>query len=88
MSGMRVLRTLRQPLIWLVIVAFAVLALLAVESSGPGQPPKATPLSKVAQGQDAKPSKDGGGDKGGQDKHCQDGKGQDNNKHCRGISGS
>jgi hypothetical protein len=77
-------RALRQPLTWLVIAAFALLAMLALESAGKSHAPSAVPLSIV--------SKDKGGDGdngGGSDKHCKDGKGKDgeHNKHCRGTSG-
>jgi hypothetical protein len=83
MANTHIVRALRQPLTWLVIVAFALVAMLAFESTGSSHAPSAVPLSTVAkQDKPAKPPKD--------DKHCKDNHGKDNpkNKHCRGISGT
>ena len=83
MSYAPVVRTARQPLTWLVIVAMALLAMLALEASGTSHAPSLIPLNTV--------SNSGATDNhGGQPtRHCTDGHGQDNpkNPHCRGISG-
>jgi hypothetical protein len=77
-------RAIRQPLAWLVIAAFALLAMLALESAGSSHAPSVVPFSNVVKGSTT------GGDNGGGNptKHCTDGKGHDaeHNKHCRGIS--
>ena len=77
-----VLRAGRQPLTWLVMVAMALLAMLAIESMGGGHAPSLIPLTTV--------SNTTGDNHGGQpSRHCGDGHGQDaqHNPHCRGISG-
>jgi hypothetical protein len=81
MPSTHVVRAFRQPLTWLVVAAFVLLAMLALESTGSGHAPSAVPLSKVAQQ---------AGDNNGDNptKHCTDAKGKDAdaNKHCRAIS--
>ena len=85
MANTHIVRAVRQPLTWLVILAFALVAMLAFESTGSSHAPSAVPLSTVAK-QD-KPAKPANDDK---HKHCKDNNGKDNpkNKHCRGISGT
>jgi hypothetical protein len=83
MSNKHLVRAVRQPLTWLVIVAVALLAMLALESTGAKHAPSAVPLSIVAHGNQANHPNDN------KHKHCKDHHGHDaeHNKHCRGVSG-
>ena len=75
------IRTARQPLTWLVVVAMALLVMLALESSGSTHAPSIIPLDRIANS-----ATDNHG--GQPTRHCTNGHGQDNprNPHCRGIS--
>lgn len=82
MTTATILRAVRQPLTWLIVVAFALLALLALESTGSKHAPSVVPLSIVAN--------QSGQSNGNQTKHCSDssnpqnkGKDDQKNKHCR-----
>ena len=80
MSTTMLLRAIRQPLTWLVIAGFALLAMLALESTGSSHAPSVVPLSTVAN--NGHTGNNGGGNP---DKHCNDGKGKDklHNPHCQ-----
>ena len=86
-------RMIRQPLVWLGILALIILTLFALESSASTAPSRVIPFSDMgnnghSQGNGA--SVGGGHDNNGDGKpdHCTDGHGQDgtHNPHCRGSS--
>jgi hypothetical protein len=76
-----ILRHFRQPLIWLAVVAIALLGLLALESGGSSHPARILPITNVGNTTSGNPSN-------GSTQHCTNGLGQDNpkNKHCRAAS--
>src|SRR4051812_4376247 len=77
MSTTTLARALRQPLTWLMIVAVALLALLALESTASGHAPSVVPFSPV-------PNSHTGDDPVDPPAHCDDGHGHDgdHNPHC------
>jgi hypothetical protein len=82
MSATPLVRAIRKPLIWLIVVAATLLTLLVMETSGTRHAPSLVPLTAVAnQGNSNTHSN-------GSTAHCTDGHGQDgtHNPHCRGIS--
>jgi hypothetical protein len=87
--AMRQLR--RIPVIVLVALALLIagLLLLAVENTG-ARAPVGRHLDFVKTSSVQSPGTDFDNPGGNPDKHCNDGKGQDDerNKHCRGISGT
>jgi len=86
-SATLVVRAVRKPLIWLILIAATLLTLLALETTGAKHAPSLVPLSRVANSQQA--NSHGQGDAHRNTAHCSDGHGQDGNKnkHCQ-ISGS
>jgi hypothetical protein len=79
-------RMARQPLVWLGVIALALLAtLFLLESSGSKPAPHVVPITLTSNGSGT----DFGNHGGNPGKHCSDGHGQDSqhNKHCRPASG-
>jgi hypothetical protein len=82
MFGTSLVSTITKPLVWLVVLAAALLSLLVMETSGSRHLPSLVPLTTVAnQGNSNTQSN-------GSTAHCTDGHGRDGDKnpHCRGIS--
>jgi len=77
-------RLLRQPLIWLAIVALALLTLAALETTGGSGKPGSVSLTQMSDHPNPEKTK------APKHKHCTDGKGKDadKNKHCRPPSSS
>jgi hypothetical protein len=86
MLGTTIVRAVRTPLIWLIVVATMLLALLALETTGDKHAPSLVPLSTVANNTSTSGSSS---NSTGTPPHCTDGHGKDGvkNKHCQ-ISGS
>lgn len=87
MASALLVRAIRKPLIWLILIAATLLTLLALETTGTAHAPSLIPLSQVAKNQPA--NQHGQQNPNRNTAHCSDGHGQDGNKnkHCQ-ISGS
>lgn len=85
MSATPLVRAMTKPLIYLVVLAAALVTMLMMETSGAKHAPSLLPFKTVANhtATSNTPSN-------GNTSHCTDGHGQDasHNPHCRGISSS
>jgi hypothetical protein len=85
MTGTVLARLIRQPFIWLGIIALVLATLFLLESTGHKQPARSLPVTLSSNGSGT----DFGNPGGNPGKHCKNGHGHDDqhNKHCRPASG-